>query len=275
MSKTPELHINIDHIATLRNARRTIEPSPLEALKLLQGTQVSGVTLHLREDRRHINDQDMLDIDAFLQNQSKLSLTFEMGASEEIRKICLQTQAKLATIVPEKREELTTEGGLDVANQKNFLKDFIKPIQKNNTQISFFVDPVPEQIIASHSIGAEFIEIHTGTYANLFIQYHSEHAGYGALSPHQKNLKFEDLTKPVQEEITRISAAVELAQSLKLQVNLGHGLTIPNLGALLSQTPNIQELHIGHSIISNSIYFGLTKTINDFMLIISQKDSNQ
>jgi len=135
----PELHINIDHIATLRNARATVEPSPLEALRLLEGTKACGITIHLREDRRHIKDQDVFELDYYIR-ESRLGLTFEMGATEEIRSICLKTKSKLATIVPEKRSELTTEGGLDVYAQKSFLSEFIKPIQAKGIMISMVID---------------------------------------------------------------------------------------------------------------------------------------
>lgn len=262
--KHPELHVNVDHVATLRQARRTIEPSPLVAVKLLEGTGVSGITTHLREDRRHINDQDIKEIDTYLRG-SRLSLTFEMGATKEIREICLQTQAKLATIVPEKREELTTEGGLDLLVHGDYLKEFIKPIQNNGTKISFFIDPIQEQIEASKAIGAEFIEIHTGTYANLFLRYHAESA---SLFDESTILCFEDLVKPVQEELMRIVAASTYAQGLGLKTNLGHGLTIPNLPPLLERLEGVQELHIGHSLLANSVYFGLIDISQRFLKTI-------
>lgn len=261
----PELHINIDHIATVRNARGTIEPSPLETVKLIEGTKAMGITTHLREDRRHIRDSDIEEIDAYLRN-SRLGLTFEMGATEEIRAICLKTQAKLATLVPEKRQELTTEGGLDVKAQKKFLTEFIKPIQANGTKISMFIDPVTEQIEVSRDIGAEYIELHTGTYANLFIQYHGDLAAIGAFYnlAQRAKLKFTDLVSPLQEEVRRIKEAVAYAQSIGLKTNLGHGLTIANLPPLLSELEDIRELHIGHSIIANALYYGLGRIIGDF-----------
>ncbi|MCE2928770.1 MAG: pyridoxine 5'-phosphate synthase [Candidatus Caenarcaniphilales bacterium] len=246
-----ELHINIDHIATVRNARRTIEPDLIQAVKIIEATQAKGITMHLREDRRHINDRDIYDIDAYIQKSSKLSFTFEMGATDEIKAICLKTKAKLATIVPEKREELTTEGGLNLIGQEKYLKEFIKAIKDNGTQISFFVDPIEEQITLAKEIGANFIEIHTGTYANLFIK-------YGSAS-----------LEPVQAEIARIHDATKFAQSIGLKVNLGHGLTVNNLPPLMQNLKNIQELHIGHSIIANSIYYGLENTIKSFLAVLA------
>ncbi len=264
----PELHINIDHIATVRQARKTIEPSPLEAVKLLESTKASGVTMHLREDRRHVNDEDIREVDGYLRAGSRLTLTFEMGATEGIRTICLNTKAKLATLVPEKREELTTEGGLDVIAQKVYLAEFIKPIKDNGTKISMFVDPVIEQIEASKEIGASFVELHTGTYANLFIKYHADIAAIGSQYIPGSKLSFTELVTPVQEEVLRLKQAVEHAQSIGLKTNLGHGLAIPNLPPLLEQLIRVQELHIGHSIVANALYYGISSIINDFYCIL-------
>lgn len=259
-----ELHINIDHIATIRNARKTIEPSPLEAVKLLEASKASGITTHLREDRRHINDGDIKEIDLYLRD-SRLGFTFEMGATEEIRSVCLSTQANLATLVPERRQELTTEGGLDLINRRDYLSEFIKPIQDNGTMISFFVDPIKEQIETAKQIGAEYIELHTGTYANLFIKYHSEKATMGALTTGQEEpIFYEGLTQALKDEADRLKEAVNYAQSLGLKTNLGHGLTVPNLPALMENLCNIRELHIGHSVIANAIYYGLNRVVEDY-----------
>jgi pyridoxine 5-phosphate synthase len=266
----PELHINIDHIATLRNARATVEPSPLAAVKLLEGTKANGITIHLREDRRHIKDQDVFELDNYLRD-SRLGLTFEMGATEEIKAICLKTKSQLATIVPEKRSELTTEGGLDVIAQKLFLTEFIKPIQENGTKISMFVDPVTEQIQASKEIGADFVELHTGTYANLFIKFHNEVSALGSFcnAGLVQALSYDFVVDPIKQEIDRLSQAVLFAQSIGLKTNLGHGLTVPNLPALISKTPNVRELHIGHSVIANSIYYGLPRIIEMFADLVA------
>jgi pyridoxine 5-phosphate synthase len=260
---SPELHINIDHLATIRNARKTVEPNLVEAIKVIEGSKAFGITTHLREDRRHINDQDIKDVDEYLKN-SRLGFTFEMGATEEIRVILLSTSAKLATIVPEKREELTTEGGLNLIERKDFLTEFIKPIQDQGINVSFFVDPQKEQIEMANQIGAEFVEIHTGTYANLFIKYHSEDAIIGAFynSQMKEAISFENLATPIKEEVGRIREAVDLAHELGLKTNLGHGLTVANLPALYSQLTELKELHIGHSVVANSIYYGLERVIS-------------
>lgn len=273
-SSMTELHVNIDHVATIRNARRTVEPSPLSVIKLLEASKISGITAHLREDRRHINDEDIKIISEYLK-ESRLGFTFEMGATEEIRSICLSTGANLATLVPEKREELTTEGGLDLIARKDYLQEFIKPIRANGTKISFFIDPEFRQIESAKEIGAEYIELHTGAYANLFIRYHAEFSEYGSCATgNEEKLLFENLALPVREEVERLVLAVNYAQSISLKTNLGHGLTIPNLSALMSQMQNIQELHIGHSIISNSIYYGINRVVNDFVSIMSHKTHN-
>ncbi len=268
---SPELHINIDHIATIRNARKTIEPSLIDTIKIIEGSKASGITTHLREDRRHINDNDILELDAYLKN-SRLSFTFEMGATKEIREILLSSSAKLATLVPEKREELTTEGGLNLLAQKDSLKEFIKPIQAKGIKVSFFLDPISEQIEAASELGVEFIELHTGTYANLFIKYHAELAAIGAFYDPNiiEALSFETLTSPIKEEIERIAKAVDLAHSLGLKTNLGHGLTVANLPALFSQLNSIEELHIGHSIVANSVYYGLNRVVDLYAQVLKK-----
>lgn len=251
-----ELHVNVDHVATVRQARMTVEPNPLEAVKILSKTPVAGITTHLREDRRHIQDSDIFEIDAFLRD-SDLSLTFEMAASDEIRTICLKTAAKLATLVPEKREEVTTEGGMDLKLQRDHLKEFIKPIQANGTQISLFVDPELDQVEYAKEIGADFVELHTGTYANRFLDRISG--------------KIDGSKLKTEGELQRLKEAAQHAHKLGLQVNLGHGLTVDNLPPILD-IPNVKELHIGHSIVANSVYYGLEHVVNRFLEVIKSKD---
>ncbi len=247
-----------------------MEPTPLDALQMLEGSGVAGITIHLREDRRHINDTDVREIDSYLRERKTLGLTFEMGATEEIREVCLSTSAQLATIVPEKREELTTEGGLDLISRKAYLEEFIKPIQANGTKVSFFLDPIQEQIAAAREIGAEFVELHTGTYANLFIEYlpqvASERIAF-SLQSMLPRMSPDELPHSVYLEYERLQQAALYAQSLGLKTNLGHGLTMVNLPPLL-KIPNISELHIGHSIIANSVYYGIHKVIKRYLDLI-------
>jgi pyridoxine 5-phosphate synthase len=265
----PQLHINIDHIATIRQARKTIEPSLLDLVKILEYTKASGLTMHLREDRRHVNDDDVREIDNYLQaTGSSLGLTFEMAATEEIRDICLQTKARLATLVPERRSELTTEGGLDLISQASYLKEFIKIIQANGTKVSFFVDPDLQQIETAKAIGADFIELHTGTYANLFLKYHADKIQAGLLVSNSFLPNIE-LVQPVRLEYERLCKAADFANELGLNCNLGHGLTIYNLSPLL-QINNIKELHIGHSIVANAVYHGFKTVVDDFCYLISK-----
>ena len=252
-----ELHVNLDHIATLRKARRTVEPRIIDAIKLLENTQVAGITLHLREDRRHIEDKDIYEIDKYLR-RSKLGFTFEMAATSEIRDICLQTKAQLATLVPEKREEVTTEGGLDLESHFDYLKEFIKPFAQNDIKVSLFVDPDLETIKLAKEIGADAIELHTGVYANLFLN--------------EKNLEDFALNRRPHEsviaEAKRLHKAADLAKSMELQVNMGHGLTINNLPFLL-EIDAIKEFHIGHSIIANSVFKGIESVCNEFTELLN------
>ena len=268
MISKPKLHVNIDHVATIRQARKTIEPSLIEVIHILEYTRAAGITMHLREDRRHINDDDIFTANAYLQSSgSSLGLTFEMGATEEIRTICLQTKANLATIVPEKRQELTTEGGLDVVAQASYLADVIKAIQANVTEISSLVYPYLKKMEGAKAIGADFIELHTGTYANLFLKYHAEKIEHGLLS--DLLIPVVDLVEPVKAEALRLEQAANFANEIGLNCNLGHGLTIYNLPPLL-KIRDIRELHIGHSIIANSIYHGIKTVVDDFCLLIDR-----
>lgn len=272
-----ELHVNIDHVATVRQARRTFEPSPLEVVKILEETTTAGITTHLREDRRHIQDSDIYAVDEYLRSGSKLGLTFEMAATEEIRTICLKTAAKLATLVPEKREEVTTEGGMDAAARKEYLKEFIKPIQANGTKVSLFIDPIQEQVDAAKEIGSDFIELHTGTYANLFIE---EHANL-----HQGRVETTDsdfvMGAQTLAELKRLQTSAKYATSIGLNVNLGHGLTVANLPPLLANhpltieggIPEAQELHIGHSLFANAIYYGVKESTESYLKLLNAKTS--
>ncbi len=282
MSKQPELHVNIDHVATVRQARLTYEPSPLQAVKILEETNTAGITIHLREDRRHIQDSDVYEIDEYLKD-SKLSLTFEMDAtSEEIRTVCLKTKAKLATLVPEKREELTTEGGLDLIAKQKFLTEFIKPIQANQTLVSIFVDPIKEQIDAVKAINADFIELHTGSFANYFIDDFKEEMPFNKshdAKNFERKLDYSKLSEKTINEAKRLKEAANYAKSIGLRVNLGHGLTLENLPLLLAGSelaidggiPEVEELHIGHSLIANSIFSGVKKVANDYLNLIEVK----
>lgn len=226
-----KLGLNIDHIATLRNARGGNEPNLAEAAKLALKQDVFALTMHLREDRRHIKDADLYEV-----KKLGAKINLEMAAVKEIQEIALELVPYSVCLVPEKRLEITTEGGLNVAGQKEYLKDFIKPLKQKGIIVSMFIDPDKEQIEACKYIDADYIEIHTGSFANAF-----EKGDYKA-------------------ELDKIKQGAKLAQSLGLKVNAGHGLNYQNVH-LMHEVEGLCELNIGHSIISRSVFFGLQEAI--------------
>ena len=232
MKNKVRLGVNIDHVATLREARREGRPDILEAAGAAISGGADGIVVHLREDRRHINDADVYA----LRKMAGLRLDLEMAMSSEIRGIALDVGPDIITLVPEKRQEITTEGGLDVRNRLNELKAFIEPFKAKGIIVSLFVDPVREQIEASARTGADFIEIHTGLYAN-------------ARSKDERSSRLKD-----------VSDAALLAKSLGLSVNAGHGLDYDNVGDI-AQIPGIEELNIGFSIVSRAVFVGLKSAV--------------
>lgn len=227
MSKTVRLGVNIDHVATIRNARGGAFPCPIEAAKLAEKAGASGITAHLREDRRHIKDADMLR----LKNEVNLPLNFEMAATEEMLKIALQIKPNAVCLVPEKREELTTEGGLDVLNLRLKLHKFVTDLKTAGIRVSLFIDAEHKQVESAAEIGADIIELHTGAYA------------------HEK-----------EGELARIRNAAALAEKLGLEVHAGHGLNYDNVAAIAA-IPQIVELNIGHFLIGQAVFIGLEDAI--------------
>ena len=233
-----KLGVNIDHIATLRNARGGVEPGVLRAALVCEKAGAFGITTHLREDRSHIKDKDV----EILKENISIPLNLEMAATSEIQKIALKILPNSCCLVPEKRMEITTEGGLNVAGQINYLKEFIKPLQSKGILISLFIDPEEKQIEAASKIGAEYIELHTGSY--------SEADG------------------ELQEiEFQKLKNAAIFAQSLGLKVNAGHGLNYQNV-LRMKEIPNLQELNIGHSIISHAVFVGLENAVVEMKNLI-------
>jgi len=232
------LSINIDHVATLREARGSAEPDPVTAAHICELAGADGIVCHLREDRRHINDRDL----RFLRESIKSKLDLEMAATEEIVRIAIETLPDLATLVPERRQELTTEGGLDVRGHKHHLRDVVKELQRHDIEVSLFVDPLPEQIEAAHEVGADKIEIHTGEYAN-------------ARTDHQRNHLL---------EIVR-AAAVQ-ARELGMGVNAGHGLNYLNI-IPFRQITEIEEVSIGHAVISLAVFVGLDRAVREMLAL--------
>ena len=233
------LHINIDHVATVRQARQISEPDPVTAAGLVELAGADGITIHLREDRRHIIDRDV----RILRQTVQTRLNLEMAATEEMFGIALEIGPNIVTLVPEKREEITTEGGLDVIGASNIMRDGIKQIRDAGIRVSLFIDPEEDQIKASREIGAEDVELHTGCYENA------------------KNIA------ELDSEFQRLISGAEAAHQQKLQVNAGHGLNYINTQRICG-LPHLRELNIGHSIVSRAIFVGISQAVREMKEII-------
>lgn len=233
------LGVNIDHIATLRNARNTIYPSIVEAALIAQTNGADLITMHLREDRRHIKDEDVFDV----KNSIKTRLNLEMALTKEMLDNALKVQPQNVCIVPENRKEVTTESGLDVIKNSKKITEFNKELQKSNIEVSLFINADKNQILAAKDCGVQAIEIHTGEYADA------------------TNYKLE------QKLLQKIEEASYFASEIGLIVNAGHGLNIHNVSNIAKILP-IKELNIGHSIIAQAIFLGLPKAISQMKDII-------
>ena len=235
------LGVNIDHIATLRQARGTQYPSLVEAAKICENSGADSITLHLREDRRHIQDNDVEELKSCLTTKMNL----EMAATDEMLKIATKILPEDCCLVPEKRQELTTEGGLDVASQLGRMKEVCSELSANNIKASLFIDADNNQIEAAVECGAPIIEIHTGHYADA------------------------STSSEKQKELQKISNACNYAHSLGLQVNAGHGLTLENTKAI-AEIGTIVELNIGHSIISRALFVGLSVATSEMKQLLQE-----
>ena len=236
-----DLGVNIDHVATLRQARGTNYPDPTEAVRVCEANGADLITLHLREDRRHIQDSDVFRIREVITTRMNL----EMAVTDEMDAIARKVQPEDVCLVPEKREELTTEGGLDVAGQQQSLAGFVQGLESHGIRVSLFIDPDPVQIKASANLGASAIELHTGVYAE---------AGD------------EDSAK---RELIRLGAARDLGESLGLRVNAGHGLHYGNVEPIAAM-PGIAELNIGHAIIARAVFSGLGDAVREMRDLMSR-----
>ena len=234
------LGVNIDHVATVRNARGETYPSPLRAALLAEKNGADSVTIHLREDRRHINEIDLKKIIKKL----KIPLNLEIAATKEMLKIALRSKPPFLCVVPEKREEITTEGGLNLNHNKNFLKILIKKLKERNSRISLFIEPSLKDLRKAKRLDADCVEIHTGKLCNLINQ--------------KKNYK---------NELKKIQKAVQKGNELGLEVHAGHGLTYSS-AKILSRIKGIQEFNIGHFLIGESIFEGMPSTIKKFKKIL-------
>jgi pyridoxine 5-phosphate synthase len=238
------LFVNVDHIATIREARKTYEPDPLKAALLAEKVGIDGITLHLREDRRHIQDKDV----HIIHKNIKTKLNLEMAAIKEMVDLALELKPYQVSLVPEKRQEITTEGGLDVCSQIPELLGIQKRIKSQGVLFSLFVDPDIRQIEASKEVNADSIEINTGVYSELIDQ------------------------KIIDEELARIREAAKQAERLGLRVFAGHGLNFDNVKAIAS-IPEIEELNIGHFLVAQSVYIGIEEAVKMMKKVIKTASS--
>ena len=242
---TARLNVNIDHVATIREARKTIEPSIITAAVICEQAGANGITVHLRGDRRHIQDRDI----ELLRDVVTTYLNVEMAATEEMVSIALRTKPDAVSLVPESPNEITTEGGLDVISNFETVKKAVESLKAAGIFVSLFIDPDLEQISAAHGVGAQQVELCTAEYAELTLSARATH-GEGA--------------QKAAAEVSRIAAAAAHAKSLGLQVAAGHGLTYRNVAALAA-LPDITEFNIGHNIISRSVFVGLNLAVSEMI----------
>jgi len=233
------LGVNIDHVATIRQARGAAEPDPVAAAVIAELAGADGITIHLREDRRHIQDRDL----KLLRETVKTKLNLEMAATREMIAIALAVKPDMCTLVPEKRQELTTEGGLDVRLNMQNIAEAVERLQEGDLLVSLFVDPDPDQIKAANKVGADCVEIHTGSFAEA------------------KEWKSQE------QELIKIENAVKLAAKLGLGVNAGHGLNYTNIKKVTA-VGGIEEYNIGHSIISRAVLVGLDQAVREMVDLI-------
>lgn len=235
------LGVNVDHVATVRQARRTVEPDPVAAAVLAELGGADGITIHLREDRRHIQDHDL----ELLRKTVQTHLNLEMALNEEIVQIALRVLPDQATLVPEKREEVTTEGGLDVLTYRDNLKAVVKRLKDAGIKVSLFVDPVVEIMRVSKQVGADAVELHTGSYANARTE------------------------EEVEKELAKLKEAARVAGEEGLAVFAGHGLNYINILAIKT-IPQLMEVNIGHSIVSRAVFIGIKKAVREMKDLLSE-----
>jgi pyridoxine 5-phosphate synthase len=248
------LGVNIDHVATVRQARRTVEPDPVQAAVLAELGGAQSITVHLREDRRHIQDRDV----RLLRQTLKVPLNLEMGCTEEMLGIALALRPQHVCLVPEKREELTTEGGLALSGN-DLLPQAVQQLQANGTQVSLFIEPDPETICLASELGAQAIELHTGTWANAWLA-----AGEaGAAADHSV----------LHRQLDRLEAGAALAAERHLICNAGHGILYHNVRELL-HLPGLHELNIGHTIIAKALLVGMERAVREMRQLLEAAPSS-
>lgn len=238
-----QLLVNVDHVATLRNARGEGYPDPVEAARVCEEAGAAGIVFHLRKDRRHIRDADAFALKEAVSGK----LDFEMAATDEMLEIIREVKPDLVTLVPESREELTTEGGLKMsAVFDDFQKRVFPSIRETDIEISLFIDPEPEDIELANELGSDAIELHTGTFANA------------------------ETEEEREEELERLKDGAELAYNLRMKVNAGHGLNLENLEALVTRVPHLHDVSIGHALVSSALFMGLDATVRAFLEIMEK-----
>ena len=238
-----KLAINVDHVATIRQARGINEPDPVHAAAICERAGAAGIVVHLREDRRHMQDRDIY----LLRQTIKTKLNLEMGANKDIIKIALAVNPDMITLVPEKRQELTTEGGLDVSSQKKKIGKVIEKMTAADIPVSIFADPDPKQLAAARDIGATFVELHTGRYCDVIGEDNRD------------------------REFQLLAEAAEAATQMGLRVCAGHGLNYQNT-APIAALDTIEELSIGHAIIARAVFTGLDQAVKEMLAIVRQAD---
>ena len=235
----PRLGVNIDHVATIRQARQTIEPDPVWAASLAELGGADGITLHLREDRRHIQDRDL----RVLRETAQVKLNLEMAAEDEMTRIALEVRPHQCTLVPEKREEITTEGGLDVIGNRDRVESCVQQLLEAGIEVSLFIDPETQQIEASHSVGAHAVELHTGRYADA------------------------ESDSGRRQELETLISAASATEDQDLLLHMGHGLTYRNV-VPVARIPGVSELNIGHSIVARAVMVGFQQAVREMKELI-------
>jgi pyridoxine 5-phosphate synthase len=235
----PRLAVNVDHIATIRQARGGAEPDPVAAAMLAEVAGASGVIVHLREDRRHIQDRDV----RLLREVVKTHLNLEMAATDEMVKLALEVLPDVATLVPERRQELTTEGGLDVGGQEERAAEVVRVLTEGGIKVSLFIDPEEQQILASRSVGAQAVELHTGRYADA------------------------DSDAGRQQELEMLMSAASFTRDQDLLLHMGHGLTYRNV-VPVARIPGVSELNIGHSIVARAVMVGFQQAVREMKELV-------
>ena len=235
-----ELSVNVDHVATVRQARRISEPDPVAAAVLAELGGADGITVHLREDRRHAQDRDV----RLLREVVKGEFNLEMACAEEIVAIALEVKPDLATLVPERRQEITTEGGLNLRRRQRAIAEATRRLQESGIRVSFFIDPDPRQVELAKKLGADFVELHTGEYA--------EGRTWAERQPHYE----------------RLCRAAEVAHSLGLGVHAGHGLNYRNVRPI-AEIPEVEALYIGHSIVGRAIFVGMERAVREMKALLA------